>query len=347
MNLWRYIKDRLPAYLGEAAALGASLLFLMAFRVRTDAAVCAVCLPLAAFAAREVWDYARRRRFYRRLENSLKELEQKYLLGETLPRAGFYEGEILREALWEAGKSMADQTARSRRRADGFREFIEMWVHQVKIPLSALRLMAHNDPKGGRYMAQTARVEEDVERVLYYARGGSAEKDFVIRETSLSRVFSAAALRHRDEILALDVELTAKNLDVTVMTDGKWLEFIVSQLLSNSLKYVSPSRPRRVLAEARAMPDRVEMRLWDNGLGIPAEDLPRIFDKSFTGENGRSGAPSTGMGLYIVKTLMDRLGHGVTARSVRGEYTEITLSFGASDMVRPGQSPMSGKVSKL
>ena len=90
MNLWRYIKDRLPAYLGEAAALGASLLFLMAFRVRTDAAVCAVCLPLAAFAAREVWDYARRRRFYRRLENSLKELDQKYLLGETLPRAGFY-----------------------------------------------------------------------------------------------------------------------------------------------------------------------------------------------------------------------------------------------------------------
>ena len=142
------------------------------------------------------------------------------------------------------------------------------------------------------------------------------------------------ALKNREAFREKGAVLHTEGLSQTVWTDGKWLEFILGQLLANSLKYASPDREMEISVSAASFPDRTELSIRDNGLGIPREDLPRIFEKSFTGQNGRVGPKSTGMGLYIVKKLCDKMGHGIRAESRRGEYTQVTLTFGKHDLFK-------------
>jgi signal transduction histidine kinase len=119
------------------------------------------------------------------------------------------------------------------------------------------------------------------------------------------------------------------------MTDGKWLGYILGQLISNSLKYFSDTREPEIHISAADEQDCVKLCFCDNGIGIPAADLPRIFDKSFTGENGRTSAKSTGMGLYIVKNLCEKLGHRIEVSSEFGVYTEFIITFAKNDYYKP------------
>ena len=205
----------------------------------------------------------------------------------------------------------------------------ELWVHEIKLPVAGLQLMCHNDG-AQRYAEQLRRIDEYIENVLYYARSGSAEKDYIIKPVSLTRAFADIAVRNRCELQERGISLHTADLSAEVMTDGKWLEFMLGQLMSNSIKYGASE----ISVSAEELPDRTVLRFRDNGIGIPAGDLPYIFDKSFTGENGRTHTKSTGMGLYIVKKLCDRLGHSAEVSSVQGEFTEIALTFGKTELYK-------------
>jgi signal transduction histidine kinase len=222
---------------------------------------------------------------------------------------------------------MNEQVEQYRRESRDFREFIELWVHEIKLPVAGLQLMAHNDGNE-RYATQLARIDDMVQNVLFYARSESAEKDYVIRETSLARSFANVALKNRDELLERGIMMETEGLDVKVMTDGKWLEYMLGQLMANSVKYASPERDTIIRVSAEDLEDRVVLHFWDNGIGIAPEDLPHVFEKSFTGANGRIGQNSTGFGLYIIDKLCERLGHQVRAASEQGQWTEVTISFG-------------------
>lgn len=327
MSARDYLRDRLPSLLIRAGAHLLVLVFLMAFRVPSQAAAAAVLIPLFGAVSAELLEYRRRRRFYGRLRTNLDGLDRKYLLSETLPEPDFAEARILSEILCETGRSMCGETAACRRESADFREYIETWVHEIKLPLAAMELIRHN--RGcGVCGEQLDRMEDCVENVLYYARSGSPEKDYLFTQTSLRRVFSDAALRHRAELLERGVSIRTEGLDVTVTTDAKWLTWILGQLLSNSMKYLSSEREPEIAVTAEDKGDRVILCFRDNGIGIPASDLPHIFDKSFTGKNGRTRPGATGMGLYVAKKLCARLGHGMEAESAEGEYTELRLSFG-------------------
>jgi hypothetical protein len=151
---------------------------------------------------------------------------------------------------------------------------------------------------------------------------------------SLKRVFADVAIKNREALLGHNIEVSTKGLDGKVMTDGKWLEYIIGQLMGNSMKYSSDHRKREIKVYAEKFDDKTQIHFWDNGIGIPRSDLPYVFEKSFTGENGRKRAKSTGMGLYIVKRLCDKLGHRIFIDSVQGEYTDIVISFGKNDLYK-------------
>ncbi|MBP5580288.1 MAG: sensor histidine kinase, partial [Ruminococcus sp.] len=172
------------------------------------------------------------------------------------------------------------------------------------------------------------------DQVLYYARSGSAEKDYIIKETSLKRIVANAALKNREDIQLAGASVETEGLDISVMTDGKWLEFMLGQFIANSLKYTVEGRSTVMSISAEELTDRVLLRFRDNGIGIPEKDLPRVFDKSFTGENGRLYAKSTGMGLYIVKSLCEKLGHSISVTSQQGSYTEFTIAFAKNDFYK-------------
>ncbi|MBP5605594.1 MAG: sensor histidine kinase, partial [Ruminiclostridium sp.] len=242
---------------------------------------------------------------------------------------------LLYEILRETDKSMCENVSEYRRENASFREFIEMWVHEVKLPVASLQLILHNGEETAKALEQLRRIDSYTDTVLYYARSENAEKDYIITETPLKRTVNETVVKFRDDLTARGFAIMTDIPDITVMTDGKWLGYILGQLISNSLKYFASERVPEISIAAADMPDCVKLRFRDNGIGIPAADIPHIFDKSFTGANGRIGAKSTGMGLYIVKNLCAKLGHGIDVQSQVGEFTEFIITFARNDYFRP------------
>ena len=329
MKLTEFIRDRLTAYLIYAITWALVLVFLIAFQVPAEAIIIVSILVLLGVTAAELWAFLRKKGYYDKLTSDLSQLDKKYLLSEMLDEPEFLDGRILYSTICEADKSMCEHIAEYRRESSDFREYIELWVHEIKLPVAGLQLMCHNDGNT-RYSEQLRRIDEYIENVLYYALSGSAEKDYIIKPVLLKRIFGDVAVRNRGELQERGISLSTSDLEYEVMTDGKWLSFILGQLMSNSLKYEATE----ITVTGEDFADRTVLNFRDNGIGIPVSDLPHIFEKSFTGENGRTHTKSTGMGLYIVKKLCDRLGHAVEASSVQGEFTEIAIIFGRNELYR-------------
>lgn len=327
MKLIDYLKDRLPVYLILFSAWVLMLIFILAYHNSVQEIVIISLILLNSVIMTELWNFFRKKGYYDRLLNCLNELDKKYLISEMTEKPEFYDGKLLNEVIREADKSMCEHIAEYRHQSEDFREYIELWVHEIKLPVASLQLMCHNDGIS-RYSEQLKRIDGYIENVLYYARSENAEKDYIIKEISLKRIFADTAIKNREALQEQNVSIRTENLDVSVMTDGKWLEYIFVQLMSNSLKYFSSEREPEIFVYAENKSDRVIFHFRDNGIGIPEQDLSKIFEKSFTGENGHHHAKSTGMGLYIVKKLCDKLGHGISAASAEGEYTDIIITFG-------------------
>lgn len=336
MKPMRFLKDRLGTIITDIVVLLIALVFFVAFRAPlSEIIIISVILILGRIVVL-LMEYFRKKDFYESLNDNVSGLDKKYLVSETLKKPDFYEGEICYNALCEAGKAMCEEVSCCRQDYVGFKNYIELWVHEVKLPVSSLLLSAHSDKENGkRYIPLLKRVDDYIENVLYYARSENSEKDYLITEVSLKRAFTDAALKNREELLLRNISLETDNLDVSVLTDAKWLEFIFGQLISNSMKYTATGRESVIRVSATETSDEVRVSFADNGIGIPASDLPRVFEKSFTGQNGRKLSKSTGMGLYIVKTLCERLGHRIEIESKEGEFTKITIAFGKTDFMIP------------
>ena len=335
MRLRDYLKDRLPAYLTGAVTWLLVLIFLYTFHVSAEACVIVTGIALAGACVAESWGFLRKKPFYDNLLRQTEQLDRKYLLHEMIGEPAFFEGKVLCEVLRESDKSMCEQIAQYRRETEAFRDYIELWVHEIKLPVASLQLISHNDGNA-KYAEQINRIDAYIENVLYYTRSETAEKDYIIKPVPLQRVFTDTALKHRTELQERNITLHTENLNVQVMTDSKWLGFIFGQLISNSIKY----QASEITVSAEDTPEQTVLHFRDNGIGIPPHDLPSIFEKSFTGENGRTHAKSTGMGLYIVKKLCEKLGHSISAESEQGNYTEIRIVFGKNDLYAGNLSKM-------
>lgn len=337
MEFKRYLRDHVPALLLSVVALVIMLLFLWAFHVSRTLwfliAVTFVLFQLLIF----LWDYFRKRKYYDQLKEMLNDLDQKNLIAEIVSQPNFYEGKMTQEAIYQMGKSMTEQITAKEQSVRDFKEYVEMWVHEAKLPVASLLLNAYNNQteESRKIRQQLLWLDSYTDQILYFTRSEVAEKDFLIKSCSLNKLFGSAAARLREELQDNGFDLQASGLNLSVMTDFKWMEFILIQLISNSIKYRKEHGPHSLIVYAEDEEKKTCLVLRDNGIGIPAGDLPRIFEKSFTGENGRRHKKSTGMGLYIAKKLCDKLGHGIRAESVPGEYTEFEISFFKNDYYRP------------
>lgn len=337
MECKRYLRDRVPLLLISAVALAVMVLFLCAFHVSLTLIILIAAVFLLFLLAGFLWEYLRKRNFYRQLEESLNELDQKNLTAEIISPPKFYEGQILHEALYLLGKSMTEQITEKEQSVRDFKEYIELWVHEAKLPVASLLLKTYNDQteESWQIRKQLLRLDGYTEQILYFTRSEVAEKDFLIKDCQLSKVFSGAASRMREELQEKSFDVRVSDLDHSIMTDFKWMEFILIQLISNSIKYCKEKGARTLTVYTEKKEKQICLHIRDNGIGISAGDLPRIFEKSFTGENGRTREKSTGMGLYIVKKLCDKLGHGIRVESDPGEYTDFEILFSENDYYRP------------
>lgn len=283
-----------------------------------------------------VRDFFRRKKFYNELISNIERLDKKYLVMEMVNRPDFYEGEIFEQVFYEINKSMIENVKQYENSMNDFKDYIEMWVHEVKIPIASLLLMCHNN-KGvieKKYIKQIKKMDNYTDQVLYYVRGENAENDYIIKEIDLNSIISKVAIKNKDDILENDILLQADNVNTKVLTDSKWLEFILNQLINNSIKYRRKSVESHIHIYSEENDKQVMIIVEDNGMGIPVSDLPNIYKKTFTGKNGRIHAKSTGMGLYIVKNLIDRLGHRIEITSKQGEYTKVTIIINKNDFYK-------------
>ena len=254
-----------------------------------------------------------------------------YLLTECVPPPmGSYERALF-TLQRQAGKSMVETVSAAQAAQRDYREYVETWVHEVKTPITAARLLCRGleGTTRRRLEGELAQIEAHVERALFYARAESPEKDLVVRPTPLAELVRQAVQAHRTLLIQNGVRVEAEAVAGTVYTDEKWAAFLLGQLLQNAARY---RRDRPVITlTAQPLGDRVALTVADNGLGIPAQELPRIFDRGFTGTNGRQRGGATGMGLYLARQVAEALAIDLQAASQVGEGSVFTLTFPAPE----------------
>ena len=221
------------------------------------------------------------------------------------------------------------QEARQRQEADAGRKYADMveyytlWAHQIKTPIAAMRLTLQNEdsPLSRRLTAELGRVERYADMVLAYLRLDSAATDYVLRETELDPVVRGAVKRFSSEFIERRLALDFRPTGARVLTDEKWLSFVLEQLLSNALKY-TPAGSVSIYMEGENV-----LCIEDTGIGIAPEDLPRIFEQGYTGLNGRADKRASGLGLYLCRRVCGNLGHRITAESEPGKGTVVRLDL--------------------
>ena len=327
-----FIIDHIVAILLYAAAFLVSLFLLSLFEVNTILIQAIAFIALLFGAGILLYEYQRRARYYRSLFSTLDQLDQKYLVQELVSAPSFLDGQLLHQALYESGKSMNERIRTYQESMEAFKEYIELWVHEVKLPIAAGQLILHNNPGAvnKKLREQFQRVEDDVEQVLYYVRSENSEKDYLIKRCSLDALIQNVIRRNKDALLYGGVKISFEPSGAFVYTDSKWLEFIINQIMSNAIKYCKQGEGH-IHISVEEDERRVQASFADNGIGIPASEVPRVFEKSFTGSNGRTLRSSTGMGLYLCDQLCAKLGHGITLTSREKEGTVVTLTFYQED----------------
>lgn len=278
-------------------------------------------------------EYRRKRTFYNSLVRAFEKLDRKNLLAEMLTEPDFYEGALLYNVLKDSNRACLEEINKFKNMQTEYREYIELWVHEIKTPISSSKLIAQNNRSAAAdsIADELDIIENFVEQALFYARSSAVENDYMIKEFSLERVVFSALKRDSKQLIGAGISVSAHDLEATVFTDMKWLEFILHQLISNAVKYARDTEPALEIA-AKQMDNCCALSVLDNGIGIAVNELPRIFEKGFTGMNGRLRGKSTGMGLYICRQLCEKLGLSISAESAEGEGTKISIVFPKSSM---------------
>lgn len=331
MTLWEFLSDRLDRILIQAVCAAAAAFFLRATGTQSGVLAVLLLALLLVFAGAQLADFLRQRARLRELEAILEGLDQKYLFAECVPTPrSLYERRLF-ELTRRAGRDMTGAVSDARAAQREYREYVEGWVHEIKTPITAARLICQklDGDTRRRLICELDQVQAHVERALFYARAESPERDCVIRQTQLSQLVAQAVGEHRALLIQSGVRVETDGLDRSVYTDGKWAAFILGQLLQNAARYRGPEPV--VTISARPLGRQVQLTVADNGLGIPAQELPRVFDRGFTGSNGRARGGSTGIGLYLCKKLAVFLELGLEVTSEEGRGTTVTLTFPAKE----------------
>lgn len=327
MSKKKYLKDKLLYLVIGISVYFVIFLILLAFKVNIQATISISLIYFIGVILILTVEYVRKNAFYSDFKKKLDALDQKYLIVEMLDDPNFLEGKILVDSLYEIDKSMIEKINEYKMQTHDFREYVELWIHEVKLPVSSLTLMVHNhkNEQNKKLLEQLSRLDKYLEQILYYVRSDNAEKDYLIKEVNLAKVISNVALKNKDILLEKNIDFIVSDVNVGVLTDSKWLEFMVNQIIDNSIKY-SKDKNAYIKIVAKEEKGRVGLIIYDNGMGISNSDLPRVFDKTFTGVNGRSlSSKSTGMGLYLCRELCNKLGHKIQIVSQEGEYTKVTI----------------------
>lgn len=272
--------------------------------------------------------YKKRRDYFQLIDKYVSNIDKKYLISEVLEEPPFIEAIPYYYLLKKSSKSMREEINKEKAILKDYREYIEQWIHEVKTPISLIKLIEENNRthKSSAILMQLEEIDRYVEQALFYARSEEVEKDYLIKETSLKKCLHSVITRNKQSFILNEIEIEIDNIDKIVYCDSKWLEFILNQIIVNSIKYRDNKNPK-VKIYVCEIKNGIKLVIEDNGVGISSDELDRVFEKGFTGNIGRVNNKSTGMGLYLCKKLCDKLGLLIDIESKINNYTKVIITF--------------------
>ena len=244
-------------------------------------------------------------------------------VADALPKPASLLEEDYQALIGRMGAREREEREKRETEARELEDYYSVWVHQIKAPIAVMKIMLQQeDTKENRELAaELFRVEQYADMALSYIRLGSGASDLVIQEYSLDEIVRRAIRKYAGQFIRRKLKVVYEGTDQWVLTDAKWLSLIIEQLLSNAVKYTAEG------SITITVDDEKQLTVADTGIGIAPEDLPRIFEKGYTGYNGRTGKQSTGIGLYLCRMAADRLGHLITAESEPGKGSRFTVDL--------------------
>ena len=284
---------------------------------------------IVAFLIGFLVEYYSKKNYYDTVKSRIKELQEEYLIMEVLPKADFTEANILEDVIRDIGKSMLENVNKYKYLQEDYKDFIELWIHEIKIPIATSKMIVENNKNEitESINEELDKIDNYTEQALFYARSNTVEKDYIVRKIQLKEIVNASILKNKAQLIQNKISIYTKDLDETVYTDSKWCIFIINQIIQNSIKY-SKNADRQIEIYGERKKENIILYIKDYGIGIKESEITRVFEKGFTGENGRiTGKKSTGIGLYLCKKLCDKLCIGLELNSKKDEGTEVKLIF--------------------
>ncbi len=315
----QYLRHRRPRYLLLGVFIGVFALCFALYRLPLAALLYPSLLCVCIGGTVTLFDLLRIKKAKEKLSR-ITDFDE--FFPEQLPAADAALDEDYK-ALFErlTNRHRAAQTKQQQQIAD-MTDYYTVWAHQIKTPIASMHLHLQNEDSAlsGKLSSDLHRIEQYVEMVLTYLRLHADSTDYLIKEYPLDPILRQALRKFSHEFIGRKLRLCYEPADCSVLTDEKWLSFVIEQLLSNALKYTQ-SGSITVTAKDSILTIR------DTGIGIAPEDLPRIFENGFTGYNGRSDKRASGIGLYLCKRICQNLGHSIRITSVIDEGTLVTLDL--------------------
>ena len=279
---------------------------------------CALCLLFGAvFVAYDITNAYRRHKFFEELHRRNTELIS------ALPEPEGIVDSDYQQLISVLKEKIAEITAQTDSRIRDTVDYYTIWAHQIKTPIAAMRLTLQKEdvPEARRLASELSRIEQYVEMVLVFVRLGSDYSDYIFARQDIDEIIRSSVKKFASEFIDRRIRLEYDSVDIQAVTDEKWFAFVVEQLLSNALKYTREGSIK-IYSEGKVL------YIKDTGIGIAPEDLPRVFDKGYTGCNGRTDRRASGLGLYLCRRICQNLGIDISISSTVGEGTTVRLDLG-------------------
>ncbi len=329
MSIKEFLKDKILGIILTAFLIISIVVFLAITQIDLFIKIYIPVAVLIVYVFVLVVEFIKKKKFYTAIKESLLELDEKYLIAETIDNPSFLDGKILKNILVETDKSMIEHVNKYKYLQEEYKEYIELWIHEIKTPIAAGKLIAQNNKNEVTKSIdeELDKIEYYVEQALYYARSNTVEKDYCITKCNLQDIVNSVIKRNKDALINNKIKINIEDTNEIVYTDSKWIAFILNQIITNCIKY-SKQENAEININVETKKARVILEIKDNGIGIKKGEITKVFDKGFTGSNGRKdGKKSTGIGLYLCKKLCGKLGIGIELNSEESVGTDVKLVF--------------------
>lgn len=326
MSFLGYVKDKANYILAFIVCCIIVIFYGEAMQINNNFIIVIITISFTFATIGFVVNYIRKNRYINEINSIIDGLEEKYLISEVIEKPKREEDLAYYKILKRTNKSMLENVTKVKTTQKDYKDYIESWVHEIKIPITSAKLICENNKSEitNKIDEEVEKINNYVEQALFYARLDQVSSDFMIRKINLAEVVRNVLARNKKIMIQNNIKVEVKDVTVDVFSDEKWLEFILNQIIINSIKY-KKEQNATISISGIENKENVHLKIKDNGIGIKESEINRIFDKGFTGTNGRNQKKSTGIGLYLCKRLCEELDMNLTAKSKENEYTEITI----------------------